>query len=120
MNYTTFVSNMNPIENHKMFCLQIQLFPFLTSRAELCDKRWFGFEIEYLLMARLFRIQYQNQYLYFLAIITDTDINTAQWVIFECETPFIFSCLGPQHPCKHLIATLFNWKVSTGIGLSLF
>ena len=48
---------------------------------ELCDKRWFGFEIEYLLMARLFRIQYQNQYLYFLAIITDTDINTAQWVI---------------------------------------
>ena len=88
--------------------------------AELCDKRWFGFEIEYLLMARLFRIQYQNQYLYFLAIITDTDINTAQWVIFEFETPIIFSCLGPQHPCKHLIATLFNWKVSTGIGLSLF
>ena len=90
------------------------------SHTELCDKGWFGFEIEYLLMARLFRIQYQNQYLYFLAIITDTDINTAQWVIFECETPFIFSCLGPQHPCKHLIATLFNWKVSTGIGLSLF
>ena len=45
---------------------------------ELCDKRWFGFEIEYLLTATLFRIQYQNQYLYFLAIITNTDINTAQ------------------------------------------
>ena len=64
-------------------------------QAELCDKRWFGFEIEYLLMARLLRIQYQNQYLYFLAIVTDTDINTAQWVIFDFETLFIFSCLGP-------------------------
>ena len=28
---------------------------------ELCDKRWFGFEIEYLPMARFFQIQYQNQ-----------------------------------------------------------
>ena len=100
--------------------LKFKTSPTPDAHSELCDKRWFGFEIEYLLMARLFRIQYQNQYLYFLAIITDTDINTAQWVIFECETPFIFSCLGPQHPCKHLIATLFNWKVSTGIGLSLF
>ena len=51
--------------------------------AELCDKRWFGFEIEHLLMARLFRIQYQNQYLCLLEIVTDTDINIAQWVIFE-------------------------------------
>ena len=63
--------------------------------AELCDKRWLGFDIEYLLMAIFFLIQYQNQYLYFLAIVTDTDINTAQWVIFESETSFIFSCLGP-------------------------
>ena len=31
--------------------------------AELCDKRWFGFQIEHLLMARFFRIQCQNQYL---------------------------------------------------------
>ena len=50
---------------------------------ELRDKRWFGFEIKHLLMARLFRIQYQNQYLCLLEIITDTDINIAQWVIFE-------------------------------------
>ena len=50
---------------------------------ELCDKRWFGFEIEYLLMARLFQIQYQNQYLFLHEFITNNDINIAQWVIFE-------------------------------------
>ena len=86
---------------------------FSGSGAELCDKRWFGFEIEHLLTARLFRIQYQNQYLCLLEIIT-ADINIVQWVSFEFYTPIHFSFLGPQHPCKHLIATHFNWKVSPG------
>ena len=67
----------------------------MTPQAELGDKRWFGFEIEYLLMARLFRIQYQNQYLFFLEVVTDIDINIVQWVIFEFETPFSFSLVGP-------------------------
>ena len=55
----------------------------LRPAPELCDKRWIGFEIEHLLIARLFRIQYQNQYLCLPEIVTDTDINIAQWVIFE-------------------------------------
>ena len=82
---------------------------FSHLRVELCDKRWFGFEIEHLLMARLFRIQYQNQYLCLLEIITDTDINIAQWLFFEFQTPLHFSCLGLQYPCKHLKGTLLNW-----------
>ena len=66
-----------------------------TFSPELGDKRWFGFEIEYLLIARFFRIQYQNQYLFYLEVVTDIDINIVQWVIFEFETPFSFSLVGP-------------------------
>ena len=53
---------------------------------ELCDKRWFGFETEYLLIVPFFLIQYQYQYLIFLQIKFDFDTDTAHWVIFEFGT----------------------------------
>ena len=66
---------------------------------QVCIFEWaqnrIGFEIEYLLMARLFQIQYQNQYLYFLAIITNTDINIAQEIPQSTEQAQAFYSLTP-------------------------
>ena len=78
-----------------VYCCYYKVKLYGMWQAELCDKRWFGFEIEYLLIARFFRIQYQNQYLFYLEVVTDIDINIVQWVIFEFETPFSFSLVGP-------------------------
>ena len=32
---------------------------------------------------------------WYLEVVTDIDINIVQWVIFEFETPFSFSLVGP-------------------------
>ena len=53
-----------------------------NTHAELWDKCWLVFETEYLLGPQFFRIQYQYQYLSFLLVEFDIDINIAQWVIF--------------------------------------
>ena len=72
-----------------IFANRVDFTPLAPPLARL----WF--EIEYLLIARFFRIQYQNQYLFYLEVVTNIDINIVQWVIFEFETPFTFSLVVP-------------------------
>ena len=62
----------------------------------------------------------QSQYMCFLEVVTDIDINIAYWMNFYLETSFPYFSTRPKHSCKDLIASLSNRIVPLVLAITAF